>query len=111
MGNQTKARLLYETEDTRLGSAHACCAVQDGLEYGLQVVRRTGNRAQHLRDCRPLPKDLVQLLLRIWIPVSSFGRFAGFLATVELFHRRCPSQSTWWARDSIAPAATWKDVA
>jgi hypothetical protein len=38
----------------RLGSAQACCAVQDSLEYGLQVVRRTGNSAQHFRDCRPL---------------------------------------------------------
>jgi hypothetical protein len=43
MGNETKARLLDETEDTHLGSAHACCALQDSSEYGLQVVRRTGN--------------------------------------------------------------------
>jgi hypothetical protein len=65
MGNKTKARFLDETEDTRLGAAQACCAVQDGLEYGLQVVRRTGNSAQYFRDSRPLPKDLGQLLFRI----------------------------------------------
>jgi len=27
MGDKTKARFLDETEDTRLGSAQACCAV------------------------------------------------------------------------------------
>jgi hypothetical protein len=54
MGSKTKARFLDETKDTRLGSAQACCAVQDSLEYGLQVVRRTGNSAQQFRDCRPL---------------------------------------------------------
>jgi hypothetical protein len=58
------------------------CAVEDGVEYGLQVVWRTGDGAQHFRDSRPLPKDLGQFLLQT--AGSSFGRFAGF----ELVHRR-----------------------
>jgi hypothetical protein len=53
------------------------CAVEDGVEYGLQVVRRTGDGTLHCRHGRPLPKDLVQLLLQICATVSSFGRFAG----------------------------------
>ena len=76
------------------------CAVDDSLQYGLEVVRRTGDGAQHFRDGRPLPKNLGQLLLQIRTAVSSFGRFAGF----GLIHR-CSFPIYDAARDGIAPAA------
>ena len=65
MRNETKARFLDKTEGAPVCSAEMHCAVEDGVEYGLQVVWRTSNGAQHCRYRRSLPKDLVQLLLQI----------------------------------------------
>ena len=64
MRNETKASFLCQTVDasTFLCSAQTYCVVEDGVEYGLEVVRRTGDSAQHFRDGRPLPKNLGQLL-------------------------------------------------
>src|SRR6516164_6041990 len=76
--NETEACFLDKTEGTRISSREPSPAVEDRVEYGLQVVWRTSNGAQHCRYGRPLPKDLVQLLLQICAAVSSFGRFAGF---------------------------------
>jgi hypothetical protein len=38
MRNETKARFLDKTEDAPICSAEMHCAVEDGVEYWLQVV-------------------------------------------------------------------------
>jgi hypothetical protein len=63
MRNDTKASFLDKTEGARLCSAQSCCAVEDCLEYGLQVVRRAGDGAQHFRDSHPLCSEFSYLLL------------------------------------------------
>ena len=65
MRNETKARFLDKTKGAAVCSAETDCAVEDGVEYGLQVVWRSSNGAQHCRDGYPLPKNLGQLLLQI----------------------------------------------
>src|SRR5215469_1194555 len=37
-----------------LCSAQMYCVVEDGSQYGLEVVRRTGDGAQHFRDSKAL---------------------------------------------------------
>jgi hypothetical protein len=39
------------------------CAVDDGLQYGLKVVRRTDDGAQHFRDSQSLCSEVSYLLL------------------------------------------------
>jgi len=63
--NQTKACLFDKTEGARFCSAQACCVVDEGLKYGLQVVRRTGNGAQHFRDSQALCSEISYLLLQL----------------------------------------------
>jgi hypothetical protein len=63
MRNETKACILDKTEAARLCSAQTHRAVDDGLQYGLQVVRRTGDGAQHFRDSRLMRRKFGYLLL------------------------------------------------
>jgi hypothetical protein len=39
------------------------CVVEDGLQYGLEVVRRTGDGAQHFRDSQALRSKVSYLLM------------------------------------------------
>jgi hypothetical protein len=63
--NETKAFFLAETQGAHIGSAEARRAAEDGVEYWLQVMRRAGNHAQHLRDRCPMPNYFSQLLLQL----------------------------------------------
>src|SRR5262249_52332776 len=44
---------VVQIERAKLGSADAGCVLQHGLKHGLQIARRAGDDAQHLR-CGPL---------------------------------------------------------
>src|SRR5260370_651076 len=69
--------LAIETEHPAESSlAEPRRARRDGVEYGLDVIRRTCNDAQHLRGRRLALQRLAEMLL-------CFGEFAGPL--VELF--------------------------
>src|SRR5258707_5069089 len=46
-------------------STETCGAVEDGVEDGLQVVRRARNGAQHFRDGRLLRDEFAHPILRL----------------------------------------------
>src|SRR5258706_16353672 len=48
-----------------LCSTETCGAVEDGVEDGLQVVRRARNGAQHFRDGRLLLNEFGQPILQL----------------------------------------------
>src|SRR5215469_351852 len=54
---ETKACSLDETEDAHLCSEQMRCVVDVALQYGLEVMRRTGDDAQHFRDGRPVAEE------------------------------------------------------
>src|SRR5712675_2668669 len=61
----TKAAFFEETQAAHVCSTETFGAVEDGVEDGLQVVRRTRNGAQHFRDGRPLLDKFGQPILRL----------------------------------------------
>src|SRR6516165_11980659 len=102
MRNETIACFLDKTEGPRISSAQTYCAVEDGVEYGLQVVWRTGNGTQHFRDGRPLPTHLGQLLLANLKGRERLRALRRFRAVVH----RSSFPIHVASGDGIAPAAT-----
>src|SRR6266436_1000886 len=66
MGSPRAATAFFEeTQAAYVCSTETCGAVEDGVEDGLQVVRRARNGAQHLRDGRLLLDDFGQPILQL----------------------------------------------
>src|ERR1700729_2903964 len=59
------AAFFGETQAAYVRSTETCGAVEDGVEDGLQVVRRARNGAQHLRDGRLLLDEFGHPILEL----------------------------------------------
>src|SRR6266478_5641057 len=66
MGSPRAATAFFEeTQAAYVCSTETCGAVEDGVEDGLQVVRRARNGAQHFRDGRLLLDEFGHPILRL----------------------------------------------
>src|SRR6266478_1882650 len=66
MGSPRAATAFFEeTQAAYVCSTETCGAVEDGVEDGLQVVRRARNGAQHFRDGRLLLDEFGQPILQL----------------------------------------------
>jgi hypothetical protein len=63
--HETKAAFFGETQAAYVCSTETCGAVEDGVEDGLQVVRRARNGAQHFRDGRLLLDEFAHPILQL----------------------------------------------
>src|SRR5712675_3667923 len=61
----TKAAFFEETQAAHVCSTETFGAVEDGVEAGLQVVRRARNGAQHFRDGRLLLDEFGHPILQL----------------------------------------------
>src|SRR6201981_273696 len=59
------AAFFGETQAAYVCSTETCSAVEDGVEAGLQVVRRVRNGAQHFRDGRLLLEEFGHPILQL----------------------------------------------
>src|ERR1700688_420188 len=79
--HETKAAFFEETQAAHVCSTETCGAVEDGVEDGLQVVRRARNGAQHSRDGRLLLDEFGHPIRSGPFSVDTLGHAGSFLGS------------------------------
>jgi phosphotransacetylase len=92
--NEAKTFSLIQTKGAQVGSAEADRATEDRVKYWLQVMRRTGNGAQYVRDRRSMPNNFAQLCTRADAAVFGSRASTGLLLRAELIHYCIPKASS-----------------